>query len=148
VQWTARVKPRVVEQTVCLVDFMATFAELTGYRLKDNEAEDSFSLLPVLFDANRQQPAREATVHHSINGSFAIRKGQWKLLLAAGSGGWSSPRPGEEPAGAPDIQLYDLSVDEGEKVNVHDKHPEVTDELKALLNKYIKEGRSAPPTGF
>ena len=34
-----------------------------------------------------------ANIHHSINGSFAIRKGPWKLCLCPGSGGWSSPRP-------------------------------------------------------
>jgi len=143
-QWPARVKPHVTDKTICLIDFMASFAELTGYSLKDNEAEDSFSLLPTLLDANHKEQVREATVHHSINGSFSIRKGRWKLLLAAGSGGWSSPRPGEEPAGAPPIQLYDLLNDEGEKVNVHDKHPEIVEEMNAQLTKYIKEGRCSP----
>jgi arylsulfatase A-like enzyme len=146
VQWPARIKPHVADQTICLVDFMASFAELTGYKLKDNEAEDSFSLLPLLFDANSKEQVREAVVHHSINGSFSIRKGQWKLLMAAGSGGWSAPRPGDEPAGAPPVQLYDLSADESEKLNVQDKHPEVVAEMKALLTKYIKDGRSTPGT--
>jgi arylsulfatase A-like enzyme len=134
----------VVDQTICLVDFMASFAEITGYELKDNEAEDSFSLFPALFNANNKEPLREATVHHSINGSFSIRKGQWKLLLAAGSGGWSTPRPGQEPEGSPPFQLFDLIADEGEQVNVQDKHPEVVDKLKTLLTKYIKDGRSTP----
>ena len=146
VQWPARIKPHVVGQTVCLTDFMDTFAALTGYRLKDNEAEDSFSLLPALLDANHNEQIREATVHHSINGSFSIRRGQWKLLLAAGSGGWSNPRPGEEPEGAPPVQLFDLHVDESEKMNVYDRYPEIVNELKALLIKYIKDGRSAKGT--
>ena len=143
-QWPARVKPHVVDQTICLTDFMASFAELTKYELKDNEAEDSFSLLPVVFNINHKEQIREAIVHHSINGSFSIRKGQWKLLLASGSGGWSSPRPGEETPEAPNIQLYDMSTDIGEKQNVQDEHPEVVADLKALLTKYIKDGRSAP----
>ncbi|MDR1720601.1 MAG: arylsulfatase [Dysgonamonadaceae bacterium] len=143
-QWPARIQPHTVNQTICLNDFMATFAELTGYRLKDNEAEDSFSLLPTLFDENYQGEVREAVVHHSGEGYFSIRKGKWKLLMAPGSGGWSYPVPGEEPPGSPPVQLFDINVDKGEKMNLQDKFPEVVAELKALLTKYIKEGRSTP----
>lgn len=64
--------------------------------------------------------------------------------MCAGSGGWSYPRPGEECEGLPPIQLYDLSVDIGEQDNVYDAHPEVVEELKALLTRYVEEGRSTP----
>ncbi|MDR0332845.1 MAG: arylsulfatase [Dysgonamonadaceae bacterium] len=144
VQWPARIEPQVINQTICLIDFMATFAEISGYSLQDNEAEDSFSLLPALLDANNNELIREATVHHSINGDFSIRTGKWKLLLAPGSGGWSFPRPGDEPDGAPSVQLYDVIADVGETVNLQDQYPEVVKELKALLTKYINDGRSTP----
>jgi len=39
-----------------------------------------------------------------------------------------------------------MSVDKGEKLNAQDKYPELTTELKILLIKYIKEGRSTPGT--
>lgn len=74
-------KARTVSQTVSLNDFMATFASIVAYDLKDNEAEDSYNLLPVLINPNYKIAIREATVHHSINGSFAIRKGDWKLIF-------------------------------------------------------------------
>jgi arylsulfatase A-like enzyme len=144
VQWPGHIQPQAVSQTICLNDFIATFAELTGYQLKDNEAEDSFSLLPTLFNKNDQGYVREAVVHHSAEGYFSIRKGQWKLLMAPGSGGWSYPRPGEEPPGSPPVQLFDMNADKGEKVNVQDKYPEVVAEMKALLIKYILDGRSTP----
>lgn len=144
-QWPAGIKvPHEVAQTVCLNDFMATFAALTGYMLTDNEAEDSFNLLPALINENHNQPVREALVHHSINGSFAIRKGDWKLLLAAGSGGWSSPRPGAEEEGLPPVQLYNLKDDPAETNNLQEKYPEVVNELAVLLKKLITEGRSTP----
>lgn len=142
VQWPKRIKPHKVNKTICLNDFMSTFAELTSYKLKDNEAEDSFSLLPALLDENYKGEVREAVVHHSGEGYFAIRKGKWKLLMAPGSGGWSYPRPGEEPVGSPPVQLFDMNSDMGEEVNVQDKYPEVVAEMKALLTKYIKDGRS------
>ena len=143
-QWPARVKPQTVDKTICLTDFMASFAELTGYKLNDNEAEDSFSLFPALFNENHNELLREATIHHSGSGQFSIRKGQWKLLLTPGSAGWSFPRIGEEPAGSPPIQLYDMNADIGERTNLQDQHPEVVAEMKALITQYVKNGRSTP----
>lgn len=144
-QWPARIrKPHVINQTICLNDFMATFAEITGYRLAGNEAEDSFSLLPALLKPGYSKTIREATVHHSIKGSFAIRKGSWKLLLAPGSGGWSEPRPGKEDVGLPPVQLYNLDSDPQEKENLAGKYPEKVDELTMLLKRYVSEGRSTP----
>lgn len=47
----------------------------------DNAAEDSVSNLPIWFADDYTKPLREATVHHSVNGSFSLRKGKWKLEL-------------------------------------------------------------------
>jgi len=144
-QWPAKVKTaHVVSQTICLTDFVATLAQITDYRLADNEAEDSFSLLPAILSPEYTTVIREATVHHSINGNFSIRKGDWKLLLSAGSGGWSFPRPGKEELGLPLIQLYNVKTNPEETVNVYKEHPEVVGELKTLLQKYIEDGRSTP----
>ncbi len=145
VKWPAKITEKhVVPQTICLTDFMATFANIMGYQLADNEAEDSYNLLPVLLNPDYNKIIREATVSHSINGSFTIRKDGWKLLMAAGSGGWSFPRPGKDTIGLPPIQLYNLKLDPAEQSNVYEQHPEVVTELKSLLKKYIEEGRSTP----
>ncbi len=144
VKWPLKVKPHKVEQTVCLVDFMATFAALNDYVLKDNEAEDSYSILPVLLNTNYKKTIREATVSHSFNGSFTIRQGKWKLLLAPGSGGWSDPKPGKEPAGSPSVQLYDLEEDIAETTNVEAKYPKVVKRLRNLMIQYVENGRSTP----
>lgn len=145
-KWPAKVKPHRVNQTVCLTDFYATFAAANGYKLMDSEGEDSYNLLPALLSEKEIAPIREATVHHSINGQFTIRKGKWKLLFSKSSGGWSDPRPGDKKAleGMPSMQLYDLSTDAGETNNVVEQHPEIVKELKALMIRYIDDGRSTP----
>ncbi len=135
-----------VEQTVCLTDFYATFAALAGHKIADNEAEDSYNLLPALKAKKEISPIREATVHHSIHGQFTIRKGEWKLLMSPSSGGWSQPHPSKKAvlATMPQVQLYNMKTDPSETTNLQDKHPEIVKELKAILAKYVEDGRSTP----
>ncbi len=144
-RWPGRVKAGAVcHDTTCLTDLMATAAAIVGYTLPDNAGEDSVSMLPNLL-GTATGPVREATVHHSVNGSFSIRQGRWKLILCPGSGGWSPPRPGSEEARQlPPVQLYDLTADLGETVNVQDKFPQVVKRLTSLLQDYIDRGRSTP----
>ena len=52
---------------VCLTDFMATAAEITGVKSPANAAEDSVSFLPALL--GKEGPKRTTLVSHSINGS-------------------------------------------------------------------------------
>jgi arylsulfatase A-like enzyme len=148
IRWPEKIqKGSKRDVTINLTDLMATVADLSGYTLQDNEGEDSYSMVKLL-DANQKVDSfREASVYHSINGSFAIRKGDWKLIMAKGSGGWSSPKPNtEEEEGLPDVQLYNLADDIQESTNVYESHPEIVEELKSLLIKYIEEGRSTPGT--
>jgi len=145
VRWPGKVKPgTTTDQIVCLTDLFSTCAEILGSRLPDTAAEDSVSFLPALL-GRATAPLREAIVHHSINGSFAIRQGHWKLALCPDSGGWSPPLPDSEDAeGLPETQLYDLSTDPAEQHNLQAKHPEIVERLTTLLKKYVADGRSTP----
>jgi arylsulfatase A len=145
VRWPARVRAGTTsDQLACLSDLFATCADILGKKLPDDVAEDSVSIFPALL-GRPEQTLREALVHHSINGSFSIRQGQWKLELCPDSGGWSDPKPGSpEAQKLPPVQLYDLKVDIGEENNVQAQHPEVVARLTKLLEKYIADGRSTP----
>jgi len=147
VRWPEKVKPRQVGQTICLTDFMATFADVINYRLKDSEGEDSFNLLPLLLDKKQKKYTREATVHHSIYGNFTIRKGEWKLLFSPCSGGWSYPSPdkdGKVISTLHPLQLYNMKTDPAETKNLCDQYPEIVNTLNTLMMKIIKDGRSTP----
>jgi len=129
---------------ICLTDLLATVAEITGTETDPAAGVDSYSLLPALLGES-EQVVREATVHHSVNGSFAIRKGPWKLILCPGSGGWSYPKPDTPEIGSlPPFQLYNLDMDPGETENLVDQYQEIVDELSELLRQYIENGRSTP----
>ncbi len=119
---------------------MATFASLTNYKLLDNEAEDSYNILPLLTNEVEPEVIREAIVHHSGSGYFAIRKGNWKLLLANHSGGWSEPNI-QHPLKGP-YQLFDLDKDPEETTNLYKSNPKKVEELRQLMIKYLNDGRS------
>jgi arylsulfatase A len=145
VRWPAKVKGgQTTTQLTCLTDFTATAAEITGATLPETAAEDSFSFLPTLLGESAKGPQRESLVSHSIGGYFAIREGKWKLALCPGSGGWSEPRPGKEPAGSAPVQLFDLDADLGETKNLQAEQPEIVARLTKKLETLIANGRSTP----
>lgn len=144
-RWPGKIEAAISnEQTICLTDLFATVAAILGAKLPENAAVDSVNFLATQ-KSGTTAVAREATVHHSINGSFAIRQGPWKLCLCKDSGGWSAPKPGSPAAkqlNGP--QLFNLADDPGETKNVLDKNPQVVERLTKLLESYVKRGRSTP----
>jgi arylsulfatase A-like enzyme len=143
-RWSAAIAPGTrCEQLVGLNDWMATCAELVGAPLPPNAGEDSISLRPLFRDPD--QPVRDHLVHHSINGKFALREGDWKLLLCPGSGGWAAPRDDEAVRqGLPLVQLYNLRDDVGELRNLQAEQPGRVRRMVARLRQLISEGRSTP----
>jgi arylsulfatase A-like enzyme len=132
------------DETIWLGDLLATLADMLDTKILDEAGEDSVSLLPALL-GQKTTTIHDAVVHHSIDGSFAIRSKNWKLVFAPGSGGWSTPRPGQDDTSArPPIQLFDLDADIGETSNVQDRQPQVVAQLTAMMEKYAADGRSTP----
>ncbi len=146
VRWPGRIKAGgKSDQTISLVDIMATCADAVGVKLPETAAEDSVSLLPVLKGEAVKEPLHEAVICHSISGVFVVRKGKWKLQFSAGSGGWSEPKDAAAvKKGLPKWQLYDLSRDRKETSNLIKDHPEVVKDLTSVLRRYVEKGRSTP----
>lgn len=140
------------DEVICLTDLMRTVATLLGRDLPANAGEDSYDILPVLLGKTPTQPIRQATVHHSAKGWFAIRKGDWVYIdnPTGGDNGGASAEP-EWFARERRVQdhdqeaeLFDIVSDPAETKNLIAERPEIAAELKALLERYGREGRSAP----
>jgi arylsulfatase A len=117
--------------------------EITGQPRKSTGGEDGFSLCPVF--AGAETSSRGTLISHSIQGKFAIRQGDWKLCLSAGSGGWSAPKENvAAEQGLPSMQLFNLKDDLGEQVNLLADHPEKVAALLTLLDLQIQNGRCTP----
>jgi arylsulfatase A-like enzyme len=142
VRWPGFVQANSTNPSLaCLTDIFATLTELLGERLEEDEAEDSFSFAGTLL-GSQASAERAAVVHHSFNGTFAIREGAWKLVLGRGSGGFTQPVTLVPKPGEPEGQLYRLDEDPAETDNLYLKELQVVARLSALLNEYREKGRS------
>jgi arylsulfatase A-like enzyme len=141
VRWPSKIKAGgVYNGMVCLNDWFATAADILGQSLPQGAAEDSVSLWPVLRgDTNTQ--VRKTLIHHSVNGTFAIRQGPWKLIMGRDSGGWSAPKPNErDNKTLPPIQLYNMLDEESEFRNRQAEEPEIVTQLTRQLMKEVANG--------
>jgi len=144
-RWPGKIPAGTVsDELVCLTDLMATCAAIVGAKMPDDAGEDSYNILPALFDQKRSEPIREAVVHHSLSGVFCIRQGKWKLILGRGSGGFSRPKSIKPKPGEPEGQLYNMEEDLAESRNLWNENPEIVERLTNLLEKYEEQGHSRP----
>ncbi len=144
VRWPGKIKAGTVsDEIICMVDVLATVANVLQVDLPNNAGEDSYSILPVLLGRKLDKPLREATIMTPWSTMKSVRQGPWKLIMGKNSGGFGMARK-VSTAG----QLYNLATDPGEMTNLYTKHPEKVKALTAIYEKYAAAGRSAPPAKF
>ena len=127
--WPAVIKAGAKSDAyVGLTDFMATCAEITGFKLPDDAAEDSFSLLPILKGTNGGRNVRSTLVIQADAATdLALRVGSLKLITGRGG-----------------PQLYDLAADPKETKDLAKERPEVVKEMTTQLDKIRADGRETP----
>ena len=128
---------------------------MMNYRLKDKEAEDSYSIWPIL--NKKGTSARKNLIYASGKGYLSLRTPKLKLVFHGGSGGWGYPNKPAELAQLPSMQLFDLEKDPSETMNLKTLEDKVqvyepvaefykknVEEMTQLIRKYVEEGRSTP----
>lgn len=127
IRWPAKVPASSqCDQPVCQTDLLATIAAITGYHLANNEGEDSDSFETVLTHPEAVLN-RVPMIHHSSQGGFAIRDGDWKLVMA-------TPKSKRE--------LYNLAQDPREQKDVIQENPEIATQLEQKITQIVRDGRS------
>ena len=149
VRWPGHVPAGTVcDETVSIVDTIASLAAVTGYKLPkaDVAAEDSHDVSKAWLGAKYEGPLRPDVIVHSADGNFAIRKGAWKWIEGVPA---DDVKPAAKKAHAAQFkrQLYDLKYDIAEVTDVSAQNPEVVKDLEKLLNRYRDGGysRELPP---
>jgi arylsulfatase A-like enzyme len=125
VRWPGRIRPGESDALVCQVDLLASLAALTGQKLAENAAPDSFNVLPALLGE-----AKTGREHLIVNGN-GLRLGPWKFIEGNPKGAKAGP-----------VQLYNLAEDPEEATNVAERHAQRVAEMAALLKQLRAAGRS------
>lgn len=121
--WPAKLKPRVVDEPLAMVDVMPTVLALAGARGSRDHPFDGKDIWQTLTEGV-SSPHEDILINvEAFRG--AIRKGTWKLVKIA-------LLPGK-------TELFDLSKDPGEQNNVAEQFPDIAADLEARLMAYAKE---------
>jgi arylsulfatase A len=149
-RWLGRIPAgKTSDALIGHIDLMATIAALTGSKLPEPAAPDSYNQLPVLLGTQRHRSARASLVYHAANGHLALRHGDWVLIdsKTCGDGNkepewFRSARQAHDCAGPG--ALYNLRADPAQTKNLYDLQPAKVRELQQLLNQARREERTAP----
>ena len=132
--WPGKIKPGRVNQTICHTDLLATCAEVAAVDFDATHGQDSYSFWPLLNDPAAEYK-RAPVIHHSVSGMFAMRQGDWKLVLGNGSGGREQPKG--KPFAKP-YQLFNMATDLAEEQDLAIKSPDRVETLESIF--YLTTG--------
>ena len=140
-RWPGTLAPADCDRLAAHLDFFPTLAEIAGAKLSDGVRQqvEGRSLVPLLRDPKADWAERTLFTHvgrwpvgakvddHKFH-DCSVRSPRWHLVSAGkGKGKW---------------QLFDVSKDPGEKLDVAEKHPQV---VKAMSAEYDAWWESLPP---
>ena len=124
--------------TIVFTDILPTVAEMLNVRLDRRTAEDGESFFRALTGESRPGSFHEAIVHNHANGTFAIRKGAFKLTV-------NGPRTIAQlldDSHRAAFSLHDLGRDIEETADIAGQRPELALEMYAILRAYLRGDRS------
>ena len=121
--------PGIPAGTVCdeltgTIDLLPTIAALTGKPLPKGRKIDGLNVTG-LWKGTAQKSPRTEFLHYTSRGNIeGLRSGSWKLLVK---------KPRRANNRPPQIFLFDLAKDVGEKNNLAEAKPEVVKQLRARM---------------
>lgn len=103
------------------IDLLPTIAALTGTPLSADRTIDGVDISPLL-TSDTKSPRHEFLYYTTKGQIEGIRQGDWKLLVKKAGG-----------KGKPNIMLFNLAEDIGEKSNLTAENPEIVERLRQRM---------------
>jgi len=139
-RWPARIKPGQSDALVCQIDFLASFAALTGREVPREAGVDSLNVLPALLGESKV--GRDHLVEQA--NLLSIRQGPWKWITRRPNGATPKKKAVAKDRNSPGGELFNLANDLAETKNIAASHPDEVKRLSALLKQVQDAGRSRP----
>nr|WP_144920590.1 sulfatase-like hydrolase/transferase [Paenibacillus bovis] len=117
---------KIIHEVGVMMDVFPTFLEIAGIALPENHPIDGKSVWKMMTE---DEASPHSSVYWEYDGQLAVRKGDWKLVL---DGKLDFQRKQADP-----IHLANLKNDPGERVNVADRYPKLTEELKQEVQEWF-----------
>ncbi|MDA9260358.1 sulfatase [Puniceicoccaceae bacterium] len=129
ISWQGKIQPATSEDPIITMDLYPTLLDLAGLPLKPEQHLDGQSLKPILdgADGNADRVLAWTYPHEHGNGhkpSDAILNKDWKLIRFENN----------EPS-----ELYNLSTDISEQINLAKQNPEKVKDLEKQLDAWLKQ---------
>jgi arylsulfatase A-like enzyme len=147
VSWPARIKDKggLREQFIHVIDVVPTLLEVTG--IPAPEYVDGIKQAPIegtsfayTFDAeNAKIPSRHKTQYFEMMGQWALYDDGWLLSTKVNRAPWEAfGVANTDPLNNQVFQLYDLTKDFSQAIDIAAKHPE---KVKEMRQKFVEEAR-------
>jgi len=131
VRWPGKIASKTTSaKLVSSADFLATFSDLLGGKIPENNGEDSFSFSDALIGNKVSQSRSDVALHSKKARSFV--DGNWKIVDFS----YSSKKTDKSP------ELYNLLDDPSESNDLAIKEPERLNALKNKLDQITNQGYS------
>ena len=131
-------KPSIIDEPVMAIDWMPTFANITKSKLSQNKI-DGKDIWPLLSGEVNQTPHKKLYFYYRVNELHSIRMNEWKIQFSRTYRSLNGREGGKD--GVPvkydmnlieNNELYNLSSDPEEKINVYDRFPEIAKKMEKL----------------
>ena len=131
-------KPSIIDEPVMAIDWMPTFANITRSKLSQNKI-DGKDIWPLLSGEVDQTPHKKLYFYYRVNELHSIRMNEWKIQFSRTYRSLNGRDGGKD--GVPvkydmnmieSNELYNLSSDPEEKINVYDRFPEIAKKMEKL----------------
>jgi arylsulfatase A-like enzyme len=134
--WPGKIPAGAVNHEVgAHVDILPTFCKAAGAKIPTDRIYDGYDAMPMVTAGAKSQ---HEAIFWSNAGQLAVRRENWKLVKD-GKTYDGTPEGTKKLTGDDALFLSDLAKDPGETTNLRHQHPELTDELATLAEKWLKD---------
>lgn len=131
-RWPEKIPASQVCDEMCTtMDFLPTFAKLTGGKVPDDRIIDGKDILSLMTaEPNAKSPYGAFYYINQYRGIVAVRSGIWKLFIKDQSSRGHTVKA---------MSLYNLVNDLGEKTDVAVAYREKVPQLNKMVSKFSRE---------